>query len=284
MQKIKDFIELKKNIYYAKFDLQKPYKFVIVLQQFPSPYGKKNLKGCIKVGEGIFKQKNGMLAVDIVAACGVMTVQQMAGLADLGKKTNVFRFKMTTRQTVVAVLGEENAEDFKNSLAPLGLMVSPYGNVVRAVKACAGNNALCPRAIVDALDLGIELQEKYIGRVMPKDFKIAVAGCVRGCTDPHCADFGVIGAGKDVFNVAIGGFGGSLYPLHGQIIAEKISKEDVFKTIDFILDKYTSLGEPSEKLGRTIKRVGLKEFALPDNFLIPTASPEADEFAQFLES
>ena len=236
------------------------------------------------MGEGVFKQKNGMLAVDIVAACGVMTVEQMADLAELGKKSGVFRFKMTTRQTMVAVLDEKDAEAFRNGLAPLGLMVSPYGNVIRAVKACAGNSALCPRAIVDALDLGIELQEKYIGRVMPKDFKIAVAGCIRGCTDPYCADFGIMGAGKDVFNVVIGGYGGSLHPVHGQLIAEKISKEDVFKTLDFILDKHNSLGQQSEKLGRTIKRVGIQEFALPDNLLTPTTPPPMDEFAQFLES
>ena len=248
----------------------------------------KVLKGVCNVGEGLFKQKNGMMAVDIVAGCGVMTVQQMAGLAQLGEKTDVFRFKMTTRQTVVAVLAEKRVAAFRKGLEPLGLMVSPYGNVIRAVKACAGNSALCPRAIVDALDLGIELQEKYIGRVMPKDFKIAVAGCVRGCTDPHCADFGVIGVGKDVFNVAIGGVGGSLKPIHGQIIAEKISKEDVFKMLDRVLDKYVLLGETSEKLGRTIRRVGiqefgLQEFALSDSFHTPAFAPVDDEFAKFLD-
>lgn len=61
----------------------------------------------ISMGEGIFKQRNGMVAVDIVAACGVMTPDQFSGLARATAEFGVFRFKLTTRQTVVAVLDEE---------------------------------------------------------------------------------------------------------------------------------------------------------------------------------
>ncbi len=91
----------------------------------------------------------------------------------------VFRVKLTSRQTLVAVLGADRVDDLVNTLPALGLKVSPYGNVVRAVKACAGNSALCPRPMGEALDLGMEIQEKYLGVEVPKDFKIAVAGCVK---------------------------------------------------------------------------------------------------------
>lgn len=233
------------------------------------------------MGDGIFGQRNGMVAVDIVALCGVMTPDQFSGLASIARDCGVFRLKLTTRQTLVAVLEEDRAEKLINALPALGLKVSPYGNVVRTVKACAGNSSLCPRAVGEALDLGIEIQEKYLGVEVPKDFKIAVAGCVRGCTEPYCADLGVVASGRDVFDVAIGGFGGSSMPLHGQIIARKIGREDVFFLIDHVLERFKSLGEPREKLGRTISRLGLEPF-LPDRPMEGKESGPPDDFISFL--
>jgi len=233
------------------------------------------------MGEAIFKQKCGMVAVNIVASCGVMTPDQMAGLARLAEECGGFRFKMTSRQTLVAVLAEDKAEQLVSALPGLGLRLSPYGNVVRAVKACAGNSSLCPRSVGEALDLGIEIQDKYLGMETPKDFKIAVAGCARGCTDPYCADLGVVASGREVFDVAIGGLGGSARPLHGKIAARRIGREDVFLLIDNVLERFKALGQPGEKLGRAITRLGLEPFLPPDSIKEKEIKPPED-FANFL--
>jgi dissimilatory sulfite reductase (desulfoviridin) alpha/beta subunit len=235
------------------------------------------------MGEGIFRQKNGMVAIDIVASCGVLTPEQLSGLARLCEECGVFRVKLTSRQTVVAVLDESGAEKLTGALPGLGLKVSPYGNVVRAVKACAGSSALCPRSVGEALGLGIEIQDKYIGVEVPKDFKIAVAGCMRGCTDPYCADIGVIASGREVFDVAVGGFGGSARPLHGEVIARRISKESVFLLIDHVLERFKSLGEPGEKLGRAVARIGLAPFLPPVGIKAAEEAPPED-FIKFLEN
>ncbi|MCL6611502.1 MAG: nitrite reductase [Peptococcaceae bacterium] len=233
------------------------------------------------MGVGIFSQRNGMVAVDIVASCGVMTPGQISGLARAAEELGVFRFKLTSRQTMVAVVGADRAEELVNALPALGLKVSPYGNVVRAVKACAGSGALCPRSVGEALDLGIEIQEKYLGLEVPKDFKIAVAGCARGCTDPYCADLGVVASGREVFDVAIGGFAGSARPLHGRVIARRISREEVFALIDHVLDRFRALAEPGEKLGRAISRLGLDPF-LPARSLEGSEPGPPEDFAKFL--
>ncbi|MFZ5650379.1 MAG: nitrite reductase [Bacillota bacterium] len=234
------------------------------------------------MGKGIFRQRNGMVAVDIVSACGVMTPEQFSGLARAAGECGVFRFKLTTRQTLVAVLEEENAEKLIAVLPGLGLKVSPYGNVVRAVKACPGNSALCPRSLGEALDLGIEIQEKYMGAGAPKDFKIAVAGCPRGCTDPYCADIGVVASGRESFDVSIGGYGGSSRPLHGRTIARRVCRESVFMIIDHVLDRFRALGEPGEKLGRTIARLGPEPFMPAEGHLKEGKNGVPDDFASFL--
>lgn len=235
------------------------------------------------MGEGVFRQKNGMVAIDIVASCGVMTPEQFSGLAELSGQCGVFRIKLTSRQTMVAVIDEDKAGGLIDALPGLGLMVSPYGNVVRAVKACPGSGALCPRAVGDALGLGIDIQNKYLGCEVPKDFKIAVAGCVRGCTDPYCADVGIVASGRGVFDVAVGGYGGSARPLHGQVIAKRISREDVFQLIDHIIERFRALGEPGEKLGRAIARIGLEPFLPPPGVRENAQSPSED-FIKFLNS
>lgn len=234
------------------------------------------------MGEGIFRQKNGMVAIDIVASCGVMTPEQLSGLARLSEECGVFRIKLSTRQTLVAVLDEKGAGRLVESLPGLGLKVSPYGNVVRAVKACAGSSALCPRAVGEALALGIEIQDKYLGMEVPKDFKIAVAGCLRGCTDPYCADLGIVSSGREVFDVSIGGFGGSSKPLHGEVVARRIKREDVFLLIDHVLNRFRALGEPGEKLGRAITRLGLTPFLPPAGVKEAQQAPP-DDFVKFLE-
>ncbi|MGQ9556397.1 MAG: nitrite reductase [Desulfurispora sp.] len=235
------------------------------------------------MGEGIFVQKCGLVAVDLVAACGVMTPEQLSGLARLIQEAEAFRVKMTSRQTMVVVLPSDKVPVLLTGLPALGLVVSPYGNVVRAVKGCAGNAALCPRAIANALDLAIELQEKYLGQEVPKDFKIAVAGCPRGCVDPHCADFGLLASGQDVYDVIVGGIGGSKNPRHGQVIARRVSAEKAQKLLDHILTRFRELAQPREKLGRTIQRVGLDQFLPPAELAESEPEQPAADFVQFLQ-
>ncbi|MDK2887410.1 Nitrite/Sulfite reductase ferredoxin-like half domain-containing protein [Desulfofundulus australicus DSM 11792] len=234
------------------------------------------------MGEGYFKQRNGLIAVDIMAACGVMTPEQWAGLGQAARENNVFRLKMTARQTVVVLLPEENVEKLVAALEPLGLKVAPFGKVVRPVKACPGNQDLCPRAIADALGLGIAIQEKCVGQEVPKDFKIAVAGCPRGCTEPQCADFGARASGQNRFDVFIGGRGSTVKPVHGVPLARKVTAGQVMQLLDFVLERYRNLAQPHERLCQTLARVGENQFQPPAE-LLAAPEEEASEFARFLQ-
>lgn len=223
------------------------------------------------------------MAVNVVASCGVFSPNQFLGLAEAARDTGVRALKLTSRQTVVLVLAEGQLPHLVKKISDLGLRISPYGNSIRSVKACAGNSDLCPRAIADALNLGIELQDKYIGQTVPKDFKIAVAGCPRGCTDPYCADFGLVACGKDSYHVAIGGRGGSANPEHGVVILEKIPSSRISAVLDYVLGKYRELAQPGEKFCRTISRAGVQAFVPP----FSRAEPEDEkneEFSRFLMS
>jgi len=232
--------------------------------------------------DAIFQQKNGLQALVIVGACGVITAEQLFKLSSYLYALDCPAIKLTTRQTLVVLLPEEKVAGAVKRAEEIGLIMGKFGNIVRNIKGCAGGEGLCKRALGDALGLGIEIQERYFGQKTPKDFKISTAGCARACTDPQCADFGVVATSKETFNIYIGGRGGSPNPLHGQLIKKNVSKEDVFKILDYVLQQYRENAQPHERLCRTIERIGLEKF-MPDDSIAVTQEKIIDQdFATFL--
>jgi dissimilatory sulfite reductase (desulfoviridin) alpha/beta subunit len=235
------------------------------------------------VGVASFKQQSGLYAVGIVGACGVISPAQLIGLAELAPRMEVAAFKLSTRQTIIAVLPEAKIEPLKEAVTALGLRIGSFGAAVRNVKACAGSPGFCPRMLSDALTLGVELQDAFMDQDVPKDFKIAVAGCHRGCTDPLCADFGAMGNPAKVkggFDVFIGGRGASRRPLHATQILTSVPPQAVQRALQHVLDKYRELAAPHERLCHTIERLGATPFIPTEEQLGLTeknAGPQVDD-------
>ncbi|MDI6871187.1 MAG: nitrite reductase [Bacillota bacterium] len=218
------------------------------------------------MGHAVFRQQNGLMAVGIVTACGLITPEQLQGVAELAEPLGIAGFKLSTRQTLIAILPEEKVPNLQAEVDKLGLRIGSFGEVVRNVKACCGTSGFCVRSQADAHHLGLRLQDRFMNEPVPKDFKISVAGCQRGCTDPFCADFGCMGNPARVrggFDVIIGGRGGSRRPRHGQRILESVSPDTVERVLAYVLDRYRELGQPHERLCHTIDRVGLDAFIPP---------------------
>lgn len=233
------------------------------------------------MGDAIFKQRSGFLGVGIVAKCGVLTPEQLAGLAELARNVDCRYLKLTTRQTLIFVIPEERLDDLRKGIAALDLKIGVFGEIVRNVKACAGNKDLCQRSLSDVFSLGSKIQEQFMNRPTPCDFKISLAGCHRGCTDPLCADYGIIATGSDTYNVYLGGRGGSRKPIHARQIATGINGEGVISLLDFILERYAALAQPRERICNTIARTGLEAFLPPEDFLQRYRPPEEDDFLKF---
>jgi len=235
-----------------------------------------------EMGRAIFQQRSGILGVAVAGACGVISAEQLIGLGELAKKIKVHGMKMTTRQTIVFLINSEDIDSFKQEIENLKLIMGVFGNVVRNVKGCAGNNDLCPRSLGDAYGLGVEIQNRFMNQSAPKDFKISTAGCVRSCTDPYCADFGVVSTGTDAFSIYIGGRGGSKVPVHGKLILENVSSEGVMEVLDYVLVKYRELGTANERLCKVIDRCGIEPFIPAADTVKIACCEEVDDFMAFL--
>lgn len=236
------------------------------------------------MGDAIFKQKNGVLGVGIVAPCGIVTPEQLIGLGKLSIQVGSLGSKFTTRQTVLFLIPEEKLEEFRQGVTDLGLKIGSFGEVVRNVKSCAGGEEFCLRALTDVFSLAASIQEKFMDQPVPHDFKISVAGCHRGCTDPLCADFGVIATGTDKYSIYLGGRGGSRKPVHAEKIVEEVTAAGVEAVLEYVLEKYRALGMPKERLCKTIVREGLAPF-IPGAELLNRYRPveEENDFLAFLE-
>lgn len=233
------------------------------------------------MGKAIFQQRSGVLGIAVASDCGVVTSDQLIGLGELAKKIKVHAIKMTTRQTVVFLIDREDLAVFQTAITDLGLKMGVFGNVVRNVKGCAGSDSLCQRSLGNAHGLGVALQERFMNQPVPKDFKISTAGCMRSCTDPYCADFGVVAGGADSFSIYIGGRGGSRNPVHGTRILEGVSAEGVVDVLEYVLVTYRQLGNANERLCKTIERCGLTPFTPPAGSYRQTAAA-ADDFLAFI--
>lgn len=233
------------------------------------------------MGHAIFEQKSGILGVAVASACGVVSAGQLKAMSKLAETITIHGIKMTTRQTMVFLINKDSLETFKEAIEAMGLKIGVFGNVVRNVKGCAGNEKLCPRSQGNAFDLGVRIQDTFMNQPSPKDFKISTAGCVRCCTDPYCADFGVVAVGKDAYDIYIGGRGGSKMPRHGTCILKGISSEQVLLALEHVLENYRSLANPDERLCKVIDRCGVDIFIMK---LAAAAEPAIDDdFLSFLD-
>jgi len=236
-----------------------------------------------EMGHAIFEQRSGILGVAVASACGVVSSNQLIGMGEIAKKISVHGIKMTSRQTIVFLINREDLDEFRAEIEKIGLQIGVFGKVVRNVKGCAGNDTLCQRALGDAYGLGVTLQKQFMNQPVPKDFKISTAGCVRACTDPYCADFGVIAKGKDTFSIYLGGRGGSSKPVHGQLILEGISSKGVGEVLDYVLTKYRETALSDERLCKTIERCGIDAFIPAISTVQKACTEELDDFLAFMK-
>ncbi|SHK31159.1 nitrite/sulfite reductase domain-containing protein [Tepidibacter formicigenes] len=210
--------------------------------------------------KAIFEQINGSYAMVLVSNCGVISVDSLCDFSIKLKELQVPVVKLSTRQTLVVVGSEEQLKKVEIMAPEYNFKVGNFGSQVRNVKGCSAGEGLCKRQLDTALNLGIEIENEYFGIQTPHDFKIAVAGCSRGCTDPLCADFGVIAKGKDKYDVYIGGRGSTVKPIHATKIYNNISRENVKNALKYVLDVYIEEGKKKERIFRTINRIGIDKF------------------------
>ena len=143
---------------------------------------------------GIITERDPDLStIRIRAPAGLLTIEQLRGIAKIAKKYGTGVVHCTTRQTIEIPHVKSTA--FKKLAAQLEKNGTPVGSekdeVVNII-SCPGTER-CKFANIDTISLAQRIDKKLFGKAMPVKMRIGLSGCPNACTSPMLNEIGVIG-------------------------------------------------------------------------------------------
>lgn len=212
----------------------------------------------LKLGEkgAILQRDKQTYAIAPHIPCGLVTPDLLRRVADVAEKYHAQAIKITGANRI-AIIGLDEV-DIDAVWDELQLdKGAAVGLCVRSVRACPGTT-YCRIGQQDALGIGMELDRRYHGKLLPSKFKMAVSGCRLSCSESWVRDIGLIGQ-KDGWQVVIGGNVGA-EPRIGKEIASGLDDAIVLNVVDKVVQCYHENAKSGERLGKLIERVGLEIF------------------------
>ena len=185
------------------------------------------------------------------------SAQAMAAVAELAERFGDGVIVATSRGTVeVGGITEQQLPCAIAFSKEHGLRVGGTGLTVRAVSACKGTE--CMKGGYDVHSLAAEIEEEFLGRPVPKKFKIGVYGCVNSFGKARSQDIGVIPAReKGWFELYLGGMMGKT-PMLGCSGGVLLRRNDIVPAIDRLLRIYCEYGREKERFRAMMDRMGEK--------------------------
>ncbi|MCL2863060.1 MAG: NAD(P)/FAD-dependent oxidoreductase [Methanimicrococcus sp.] len=206
--------------------------------------------------KGAILQRDGeTYAIAPHTPAGLLTPAIMRTMADVAEKYNLAAIKVSSSQRIVLVGLKE--EDIDSAWADLNMKPgSAIGICVRSVRICPGTT-FCKRGKQDALGLGLKLDERYHGLVLPAKMKIGVSGCLFSCAESAIRDIGFVGDSSG-YKCFVGGSANAT-PRIADLVAEGLSEEEALAMADKIIT-YAKEKNSKKRLGKLIEEIGLEQF------------------------
>ena len=189
---------------------------------------------------------------------GVLTPGILENLAKVARKYKVRIIKITSGQRV-ALVGIK-PEDVDNAWKDLAMEIGPAeGLCVHYVQACPGTET-CKFGQGDSLGLAAQIEKLYVGKkgYIPAKTKFGISGCMLNCAESYLRDFGAF-CTPEGWTVIVGGNSGGR-PRIGDVIAKKLTEEQVLELFSRCLDYYAKNAKSRERMPRFIERIGIEEF------------------------
>lgn len=185
---------------------------------------------------------------------GLVRPEQLRQIAETAEK---FGGSLKIIDGGIAIMGLSPA-DGEKALGALGARPESFrSKSVRAVHICPGNPH-CPMAQQACTELGLALDSEFFGQEVPGKIRIAVSGCPNCCAGVFAKDIGLYGTAKG-YVLAVGGNAGRQAAV-AQVVAQHIPATEVAPIIRGILALLRQHGQPKERLGKTIDRIGWDRF------------------------
>ena len=186
---------------------------------------------------------------------GLFSPKDLSSILEIINKYDVPATKITGAQRL-ALLGME-----KEQMQALHKELKPYvreavPNSVTYVQACPGKK-WCRYGQADSFALGRKLEQLSFDEPFTAKVKVAVSACRMCCTEPYLRDVGVY-ASKSGWTLVFGGNGGGR-PRIADVIAKKLSDDEVLELVKKCLTIYQKQARPTIRSARFMERFGIEE-------------------------
>lgn len=187
---------------------------------------------------------------------GVITPEQLDKISAVAKKYEIPAIKITSGQRIALVgIEEDKLEEVWHALDMPKGQVKPNEKSLHYVQACPGI-AACKYGVQDAIGMGQEMDKVFSDINLPAKVKVGISGCSFSCGESMVRDIGLLGK-KSGWSLVIGG-NAARRPRIGDIVAERLSKEEVIALTQRFLDFYCLHGKEKERTARFCERLGLE--------------------------
>lgn len=148
---------------------------------------------------GVITERNADLStIRIRAPAGVLSVEQLRGIARIAKTYGTGEVHCTTRQTIeIPHVDPKQLKKIAHALEKNGTPIGSEKDEVVNIISCPGTER-CKFANIDTISLAKKIDTKLFGKVMPVKMRIALSGCPNACTSPMLNEIGVIGRVRPV--------------------------------------------------------------------------------------
>lgn len=185
---------------------------------------------------------------------GFIAPKDLITIAEVAEKYNG-QLKITSGQRITIL--RLKPEDVQSAWRDLGMDPGERSTYsVKNIQICPAS--FCKRAKQNSMKLGLRLEKKYYGKPTPNRTKIAVTGCLNGCSSANSKDIAIL-ADKEGYIIRVGGSGG-YHPRLPDEIARGLTAEEAERMIDSIFEYYSENAELGDKLGPFIDSIGFEEF------------------------
>jgi len=131
--------------------------------------------------------------IRIRAPAGILSVDQMRGIASIAKKYGSGLVHCTTRQTIeIPHVDPKSIKKIEKSLEKNGTPIGSEKDEIVNIIACPGVER-CKFANIDTINLAKKIDQKLFGKEMPVKMRIAISGCPNACTSPMLNEIGIMG-------------------------------------------------------------------------------------------
>jgi len=143
---------------------------------------------------GVITERNAdFCTVRIRSPAGILSVEQIRGIAKIAKKYGRGEVHCTTRQTLeIPHVNPAKLKAVEKDLQKNGTPIGSERDEIVNIIACPGVER-CKFANIDTIGLARQIDAKLFGKEMPVKMRIALSGCPNACTSPMLNEIGIIG-------------------------------------------------------------------------------------------